>query len=161
MPKITGKHSSHTKIDHPHKRPECMKTYLHQQDLNRHIRTVHDLVKYTCTRCLCSFIRQYNLTEHLLEYCVPKVGSALVRRIPFSEFLHGYKIPTLDPQVMPRCMNPTTVRDCTTTPLEVTTHCFPRGRHLSLAQKAHKWRPPQTGKWTLLASPNWPVCCFL
>ena len=119
MPKLTGKRSSTTKIDRPHKCPKCMKTYLQQKDLNRHIRAVHDLVKYTCTRCLCSFTRQYNLTEHLKD-CVPKVGSALVTRIqPLSDFLQGYKIPSTVPQVMPRYMN--TVGELTTTPLEVTT----------------------------------------
>ena len=99
-----------------------MKTYLHQKDLNRHIMAVHDFVKHTCTRCLCSFTRQYNLMEHLLKDCVLKVGSAPVTRIqPLYDFLQGYKIPTLDPEVMPRYMNPTTVGDSTTTPLEGTT----------------------------------------
>ena len=107
MPKLTGKRLSTTPTDRPHKCPECLKTYLQQKDLNRHIRASHDLVKYTCTRCLTSFTRQYNLTEHLLKDCIPKVGSAVITRIqPLSHFLQEYKIPTTTPQVMPRCMNP-------------------------------------------------------
>ena len=94
MPKFNGKHSTCTKLDHPNKYPECLKSYLHQKDLNRQIRAVHDLVRYTCTRCLSSFTRQYNLSEHLLKECVPKVGSVPITRIqPLSEVHPGIDDP--------------------------------------------------------------------
>jgi hypothetical protein len=71
------------------------KTYQSSYNLDRHIREKHDLVKYTCNRCLKSYSRQYNLRRHLTEDCVAKVGSTPIIRIQTVKDWWGYNIPKL------------------------------------------------------------------
>lgn len=64
MPRIPLKTSS--TLDNPQKYTECLKTYKHQKDLNRHIRSMHDFVTYTCMESFKSY------TQHQQEYKIPK-----------------------------------------------------------------------------------------
>ena len=111
MPRIPLKTSGNTTLDNPHKSTECLKTYKHHKDLNRHIRSVHNLVRYTCTKCYNTYTRQYNLIEHLSKDCIVKVGPAPVIQIQrVLEYLQGYKIPKYPmPLNMPRYMRAETL----------------------------------------------------
>ena len=96
-----------TKIDLPNKCTESLKSYLHQKDLNHHIKAVHDPVKYTCTRCLRNYTRIYNLATHLAKDCIAKVGSVPIVRIQtVPEYLRDFTIPSISNTLqIPRYMH--------------------------------------------------------
>ena len=42
----------------------CAATFIRKDYLSRHIKSVHDGVKFVCNVCLKSFTRKYNLNQH-------------------------------------------------------------------------------------------------
>ena len=83
---------------------ECDKQYLRERDMNCHIREKHDFSRYTCTRCLASFTRPYNLTDYLKRDCQAKVGLVpiiAVQSIPDYRRRKNYTIPTMNRDSMP------------------------------------------------------------
>ena len=42
----------------------CASTFIRKEYLSRHIKSIHDGVKFVCNVCLKSFTRKYNLNQH-------------------------------------------------------------------------------------------------
>ena len=94
LPRISLYRPGTTPLDSPNTCTEYVRSYKHRKELNRHIRSVHALVTYTCAKCLRSYIQQYNFIKHLNRDCIAKIGSAPVINIQtVLEYQQGCMIP--------------------------------------------------------------------
>ena len=51
--------------------PECIKLFASKQNMNRHIKGVHENLTFTCTKCGNSYTRNFKLYEHISKCTDP------------------------------------------------------------------------------------------